>query len=159
MKKYIVLGIIFFLTGCVPKTQMMINASGTMMKCYSYDAGSLGIPMAFEIQNDCTESSRKAGYLELERAGVVGLTFNQDDPPTVIKVENNSPAQKEGIVPGDKVIAVNGQSVKKVIEVKALLFGPIGTQVEILTVREGIEKAYTLILTSYVDIYGTPKKQ
>ena len=61
---------------------------------------------------------------------------------TVVTPIEDSPADKAGIKPGDKIIKINGETTKNISLIKAvkLMRGPKGTTVTITVMREGFRK-------------------
>jgi carboxyl-terminal processing protease len=71
----------------------------------------------------------------------VGISMEkQGDYITVIKVFPLSPAEKSGIMMGDKIAAVNGKNVvgASIDEAASLIRGPAGTKVTIGIIRQGL---------------------
>lgn len=70
----------------------------------------------------------------------VGMEIGiKDDVITVVAPLKGNPAQKAGILPGDKIIAIDGQPTRNISVDKAvkLIRGKVGTKVKITVVREG----------------------
>jgi carboxyl-terminal processing protease len=70
----------------------------------------------------------------------IGVSMEkQGDYITVIKVFSLSPAEKSGIMTGDKIAAVNGKNIVGVSidEAASLIRGPAGTKVTIGIIRQG----------------------
>ena len=86
-------------------------------------------------------------FLELKTAtkgefGGLGIHISsQDDYITVISVIEGTPASRAGLMPGDKIIKVKGESTKDWSATKAAsqMRGPKGTSVDITIQREGLE--------------------
>jgi S1-C subfamily serine protease len=154
--------VIIAMSGCASYSQIMINAQGQMYRCGSYGSGLVGIAHANQINEDCIESLRSAGYIELEKAGVIGITLGDqsqtDTILTIIKVADNSPAFSSGIHQGDVLVAINEQSVRKLLDAKVLLFGLAGTKVSLTTRRNVQENKVTLVRAPYTRVYGMPAK-
>ncbi len=88
---------------------------------------------------DLKEFDAVYGSLEGAVEGV-GIQVQQDeDYISVIKVYTGSPAQKAGILSGDKIAEVNGESVKGMLleDVVAKVKGTAGTKVKIGVLRQG----------------------
>jgi len=71
----------------------------------------------------------------------IGIHFDViDDYLTVITPIPGSPSEKLGLMPGDKIIGINGESAIGIsmAEVPKKLKGPKGTSVDITVAREGI---------------------
>ena len=81
----------------------------------------------------------KALQIPSEDMGTIGLKINQDKKTqelTVVNPIEKSPAYKAGILPGDVLIKIDGQSTRNMNEYEAikLIRGPIGSEL-ILTIR------------------------
>lgn len=75
------------------------------------------------------------------------IHVREDDTGVDIEqVEPGGPAQKAGILPGDIIIAVDGQSVAgmNITGVKALVQGEKGTEITLTVLRKGEEKSFTM---------------
>lgn len=81
------------------------------------------------------EAQQQAESLEGEFEGIGAYVANQDGKFTITQPMHNSPAEKAGLIPGDVVTEVNGESIEGLGEssVIAKIRGPAGTEV-ILTV-------------------------
>jgi serine protease Do len=150
------------IVGCASYSQIMINAQGQMYRCGSYGSGLIGIAHANQINEDCIQSMRSAGYIELEKAGVIGATFaNQTEADTIltiIKVADNSPASASGIRQGDVLASINGQRVRKIADAKVLLFGFAGTKLSIVVRRNTQDINLNLTRAPYTEVFGMPAK-
>lgn len=79
----------------------------------------------------------------------IGVTIRSEENEQgfeILQVEPGSPAKEGGILPGDVIVAVDGQSVvgKDVEATKSIVVGDIGTTVDITFVRQGREQTVTL---------------
>ncbi|MEP9410274.1 MAG: PDZ domain-containing protein [Candidatus Brocadia sp.] len=146
----------FCFSGCASYSQIMINAMGEWQRCASYGYGVMGIATADSIQNDCVKSLRAAGYIEIEKAGVIGTYLSDEDTPLIIKVKENSPAYIAGIKAGDKITKIDGQNVSNKRDARLLLFGMADTPVELTIDRDGVETSYKLIRASFTKVFGMP---
>ena len=86
------------------------------------------------------------GSLEGAVEGVGIQVQLTDSYVTVMKVFTGSPAQKAGILSGDKIAKVNGESVIKqsLEDVVAKVKGPAGTKVKLGILRQGAKNILTL---------------
>ena len=151
---YLLLPSVFFITGCASHSQIMINAVGEWQRCASWGYGVIGVATADTIQNDCIKSLHAAGYIEIEKAGVIGAYFSSENIPIIIKVKENSPADIAGLKAGDKITAINGQKVASTKDAKILLFGMADTPVELTISRDGVENSYKLVRASFTKVFG-----
>ena len=79
----------------------------------------------------------------------IGVTIRSEENEQgfeILQVEPGGPAKEGGILPGDVIVAVDGQSVvgKDVEATKSIVVGDIGTTVDITFVRQGREQTVTL---------------
>jgi C-terminal processing protease CtpA/Prc len=143
-------------------SQLLVDAGGNMYRCSSWGHGYVGTPQAKKIQRDCLSDMKGAGYIEIEKAGVVGLYLSEQSPTdmvvTVLKIVPNSPADKADIRGGDKIAAIDGQPVKHNMDAKILLFGIAGTPVRLTLLRGDESITKDIIRASYVSVFGMPKE-
>jgi carboxyl-terminal processing protease len=73
------------------------------------------------------------------------LIQDQNGAITVTQVFPHSPAQNGGVMPGDRIVVVNGERVAgfRIDSVSARLLGPIGTKVEVTFARPGVGQPIT----------------
>lgn len=85
------------------------------------------------------------GTLEGEVEGIGIQVEKQGDYIAILKVYTGSPAQKSGLLTGDRIAEVNGKSVKglELEEVIGLVKGQAGTTVKVGILRQGSEKIAT----------------
>jgi S1-C subfamily serine protease len=156
----LILVVLLSFIGCATYSQLFINADGTIMQCTATGQGIIGMATASNAVDDCKQNMKSAGYIELERAGVVGIQFSESKNDTLIKVLkifDSSPAQLAGIQPGDKVIIIDGQEINNVQDARHLLFGKAGSIVEIVILRDEEQIPLTLTRAPYKKVYGNPK--
>ncbi|MBI2830836.1 MAG: S41 family peptidase [Chloroflexi bacterium] len=81
--------------------------------------------------------------------GIGAYVGVKDNQITFIAPIEDSPAQKAGIRPGDKLIKINGESVEGLTITEAILKiqGPAGTDVTITVLHEGEKEPVTLTIT------------
>ncbi len=95
------------------------------------------------------ENGDEVDLLTNGRYGGIGVTIgSRDGAIQIITVMDGYSAQRAGIIPGDKILEVDGVKVsnKKPEEVRALTRGEPGTEVRILIQREGEQKPLTFVL-------------
>jgi carboxyl-terminal processing protease len=80
--------------------------------------------------------------------GIGALIHKQGEYVVVSEPYENFPAQKSGLVPGDKILEVDGQSAKgkTTDDVSRILKGEPGTTIELLIEREGTDKPFLVNL-------------
>ncbi len=81
----------------------------------------------------------------------LGIYITQDEDKfiKIISPILGTPASKAGLLPGDKIIAINGKDVRKMTldEAVSKLKGPKGTTVEITILRKGKRKPFDVVVT------------
>lgn len=101
--------------------------------------GMLGTLDPYSTYFDSSES--EAFYHDLQGTiEGIGVTLEiRDGYVVVFKVYSNSPAEKAGILPGDRIISIDGKSVigTSVEEAAQLLRGDAGTTVSLRILRDG----------------------
>ena len=88
----------------------------------------------------------------------IGITIQQASQGyLVVKVNADGPADKAGILPGDIIVAVDGQSVTELSmnEGKELVRGPEGTDVTITVLREGEERTLAMTRATVKTVVAT----
>ena len=80
----------------------------------------------------------------------IGAQLSANDPndvPEITVVFPNSPAEKAGVKAGDKIKTVSGAEMKGLTaeEVANKIKGPDGTTVELVLVRAGVEKPFSIV--------------
>jgi len=146
------------LSGCASYSAMFVNANGQVERCAATGGGGLGIAMAADAVNDCVKNMHAAGFLELERAGTIGVTLAEGEAgkhPRVLKVFPGSPAERVGIKPGDLFAKVDGQDVWHQSEASVLLFGEAETTVAVTVTAAGQDKTLIVRRIPYTTVYGT----
>lgn len=151
----ILLSISFILSSCVSQHQLMVGPDGTIQDCHATGYGLIGATLAGQSVDECMSALKKAGFIEIEKAGVIGVTFRTDST-YILKVTPKSPADKAGFQPGDFISKINHQKVIVPKDAQLLLFGEARTPVKISVIRNGTEKEYDLKLWFYTEIYGRP---
>jgi carboxyl-terminal processing protease len=110
--------------------------------------GMLGTLDPYTVYID-REEGDEVDLLTSGQYGGIGVTIGvRDGAVRVINVMEGYSAQRQGIVPGDKFLQIDGVKVggKKPDEVRSLTRGEPGTQVKILVEREGESKPLEFIL-------------
>ena len=147
----------FFLlvSACASYHRLMIGPDGSVQDCYATGQGIIGMASASKYANECADNLKRLGYIEIEQAGAVGITFRIDSA-YALKVEPNSPADKVGIKGGDKIIEINNVEVVSAKDAIMLLFGEAGTELSI-TYQRGVNRfSSKLVRAFYTELYGRP---
>jgi carboxyl-terminal processing protease len=81
-----------------------------------------------------------------EYGGIGALIHQQGDYVIVSEPYEGSPAQKAGLLPGDKILSINERDAKgkSVSDVSAVLKGEPGTRLQLEVQREGYDKPQTI---------------
>ena len=153
----VVVGVLGGMSGCASNSQVFINPNGDLYKCATSGVGLVSIVQSGMMQEDCIKSIKSAGYLEIEKAGVVGLTMlpMAEGGIKIIKVTPKSPAEIAGILAGDYLVTIDNTPVSTMGEVKELLFNTVGTTVSIKTRREHTELVTNMTRVARSDTFGT----
>jgi len=93
---------------------------------------------------DQMEESMKGEY-----AGVGMIVSKEDGFIEVVSPFEGSPAAKAGLLPGDKIISIEGKSTSSmgVFDAVKLLKGNVGTTVTLQVYRKGVSKPFKVTLT------------
>lgn len=153
----LILSLCVWVAGCATYSQVFVNADGHIMQCAATGQGVIGMATASNAVRSCTANMLAAGYIEIERAGVIGVSLSTSEPGSpvrILKVADLSPAQAAGIRPGEQIISIDGQPVLNVTDAKHLLFGLAGTEVEVVILKRDEKKAYRLLRAPFPKIYG-----
>lgn len=95
------------------------------------------------------ENGDEVELLTTGKYGGIGVTIgSRDGSIQVITVMDGYSAQRQGILPGDKIIEVDGQKVanKKPDDVRSLTRGEPGTETHVTIEREGEKAPLTFVL-------------
>ena len=79
----------------------------------------------------------------------IGISFRMEkDTVTVMSVIHGGPAEKVGLIPGDRIISANGQSLLKMESSKVMkhLKGEKGSEVKLTIVRHGYEEPLAFVV-------------
>ncbi len=82
----------------------------------------------------------------------IGISFQMiDDTLSVMQTIAGCPAEKVGVVAGDKIIAVSGKNIAGVkmptSDISKMIRGPRGTDVSVKIVRQGVAKPIDFLIT------------
>jgi C-terminal processing protease CtpA/Prc len=125
-----------------------MGPNGELKTCASTSQaqGIGGIILAHNRFKRCVNDIKANGYREIEGIGSIGITLYSSEASgfRVLKVYDNSPAARAGVVRGDIITAINGKYTVHRPDVFQV-FGEVGSPVEITISREGKEAAYRLV--------------
>jgi S1-C subfamily serine protease len=101
--------------------------------------------MAINIFNDCINSYKQLGYIEIEQVGVPVFLLIEGNPPIIEKVQQGFPADRAGIMVGDKIVTVNGKKSVSIQDVIRFGFCKPGEPINFQIDRNGEIKEFTVI--------------
>ncbi len=146
----------------MPEHLLKLMYSGNIISNFYVDAPDndkvveAGIKaMLKELDPHSTYSNPKETKALLEQMeggfGGIGIQFNiVSDTLYVIQTTKNGPSERAGLLPGDKIVAVNDTAIAGVkmerSEIMSRLRGKEGSEVEIDVVRRGVGKTLTFRL-------------
>ena len=110
--------------------------------------GMLGTLDPYTVYID-KENGDEVELLTNGKYGGVGVTIGfRDGAVRVISVMDGYSAQRQGILPGDRFLKINGTDVagKKPDEIRSLTRGDPGTEVKVIVEREGEAKQLEFVL-------------
>ena len=109
---------------------------------------ALDDPYSFFMTPEEYEAYTSSFQGEFEGIGAY-VSVNDEDLIVVTELIENSPAEKAGILAGDIIVEIEGESVADMTFTEALLKirGPEGTSVDLLVSREGLEEPFTVSIT------------
>lgn len=129
-----------------------MGSNGDIKTCAStsQNMGMGGVLLANSRFSSCVDELKGNGYREIEAIGSIGISLYSTNAEglKIMKVYDNSPAAKSGIVRGDVITAING---KKVIQNGdfADVHGDIGSPVDITIKRNDKEIDFKLVKSKF----------
>jgi len=78
----------------------------------------------------------------------IGISYdlNFSDTPVIVKVFSNSPAARNGIIPGDIMLQVNGKNLKDLLEDEIVNIFASSQKINLLLLRQSIDSEFTVSL-------------
>jgi S1-C subfamily serine protease len=144
--------------GCATYSQLFVNADGQVMRCSATGQGVIGMAVASNATDKCSEDMKRMGYIEIEKAGAIGITFSQVTPDTlarIIRIQPGSPAQRGGLHVGDIIRLVDNQIVYSSKDAKLMMFGRANTRVYLRVQRADSTMPFDIVRMQYTRVYGT----
>lgn len=112
----------------------LVNNQGANAPC-------AGIELGLGLIRKCIDTFADAGFIRLPELGFSGLTLGTTpaDDGAITAVAPGSPAEKAGLHPGDRIVAVNDKPVRydPATSANRAIFGPRGEEVHLKIRRAG----------------------
>lgn len=108
---------------------------------------ALGDEQTFYMEPELYQS--ESSSLQGQYEGIGAHVDTEGDYLTIISPIEGSPAEKAGLLPGDKIIAIDGEDMTGVTpeEARLKVLGPAGTEVTLTVVREGEPEPLKFVIT------------
>ncbi len=138
----------------ISATKYFINTKRELTACTSsYQAWGLGVASAAIANSSniesCTKQLKAMGFFSVSEIGDAGMNLSTSGTVSVVGVAENSDAELQGIKVGDQILRVSKQAIQTDNEAYNLLFGDIGTRVEVITLRKSDTLRYSLVRESF----------
>jgi S1-C subfamily serine protease len=147
LRTVLVIGIAAVVVGCATSSSMYLANNGGIIRCSSSGAGLFGMAAQASSHNKCAQDVQSLGALPLEEAGVIGILFSSADA-SILRIIPGSPADRIGMKPGDRILEVDERPVLTGRDAQILMFGRLGTPVNIRYKAADGEKLVTLTRAS-----------
>lgn len=138
--------------GCASDSQTFIGPSGDLRNCASTSQaqGIGGIILAHSRFSKCVDEIKSHGYKEIELVGSIGVILYSTETTgfKVMKVCDNSPAAKAGIVRGDIIVAIKGKNALQKSNFDPV-FGEVGSPVDVTVYRDGKEVTFNIVRAKF----------
>jgi carboxyl-terminal processing protease len=108
---------------------------------------ALGDEQTFYMEPELYQS--ESSSLQGQYEGIGAHVDTEGDYLTIISPIEGSPAEKAGLLPGDKIIAIDGDDMTGVTpeEARLKVLGPAGTEVTLTVAREGEPEPLKFVIT------------
>lgn len=131
--------------------QLAANYDGKIDEAKLIDGASRGLVAAagdqYTVFMDADEAKAFNDDLTGQIGGGIGAEIGvRNDSPTIIRILADNPAQKAGLLAGDVIVGVNGESTAEWDAAKTAqaIRGEVATTVKLSVVRAGEEKEFTV---------------
>ena len=139
---------------CAAHRQVLINPAGQSLTCWANGTDPSGVAQVDNSMEACLRRAHTDGFIEIERAGAVGLLL-ADGELRVLQARPNTPAATAGVVAGDFILKVGGLEVRTPEEAGRLLLGEIGQPVEVtFRMADASQWTVTMVRIAWTAIYG-----
>lgn len=149
---------ISLLFGCASYSKVLINQEGQAATCVVSGEGIFGVAAAGDAYKSCLTGLHNLGFIEVEKAGSIGINFDFENPPRIIRVIDGSPANTSGLRFGDQVFKVDSSEVKTKYDAELLLFGNKGDKKLLSIKRDSVVLTFELSLGSVSNTNGRIKQ-
>jgi carboxyl-terminal processing protease len=108
---------------------------------------ALGDEQTFYMEPEIYQS--ESSSLQGQYEGIGAHVDTEGDYLTIVSPIEGSPAEKAGLMPGDKIIAIDGEDMTGVSpeEARQKVLGPAGTEVTLTVAREGESEPLKFVIT------------
>lgn len=137
--------------------ELKANYDGKLDTTALIDGASRGMVAAagdqYTVFMDPTEAADFNKSLSGEVSGIGAEIGVRNSEPTIIRVIVDSPAEKAGLLPGDQLVSVNGDSLQHATADQAAIKvrGDAGTSVKLTVLRGGITHDFTIMRAKISD--------
>ena len=143
------------LFGCATYSEVMVGPNGDVIHCSVTGQGVIGMATAHNAKGSCVKDMEAIGYLPLDEAGVVGITF-ETSTLRLVKVEFLGPAYAAGMRPGNTIVEVDHVKVSDQKTANTLLFGRPKTRVAVeWRTSQGSQRGAMIEREPYKVVYQT----
>jgi carboxyl-terminal processing protease len=131
----------YYVSQPVDDTQLMQGAIKGMVSSLTTGLNYYETPEEFQASQDALNGT--------DYTGIGAWMDTSRDYLTVVSVMKGSPAEKAGLLPGDQIVAIDGQDMTgttpEIARTKVL--GPEGTDVTLTILRQGEQKTFDVTIT------------
>jgi carboxyl-terminal processing protease len=131
----------YYVSQPVDDTQLMQGAIKGMVSSLTTGLNYYETPEEFQAAQDALNGT--------DYTGIGAWMDTSQDYLTVVSVMKGSPAEKAGLLPGDQIVAIDGQDMTgttpEIARTKVL--GPEGTDVTLTILRQGEQKTFDVTIT------------
>lgn len=138
--------------------ELKANYDGKLDTSKLVDGAARGMVAAagdrYTVFMDKAESDDFAKQLSGEVSGIGAEIGVRSDQPNILRVIVDSPAEKAGIMAGDVIVSVNGESVDKADSstVASKIRGEAGTSVKLVLKKDDVSREVTIVRAKISDV-------
>jgi carboxyl-terminal processing protease len=137
--------------------ELKANYDGKLDTSKLVDGATRGMVAAagdrYTVFMDKAESDDFAKQLSGEVSGIGAEIGIRSDQPNILRVITDSPAEKAGVMAGDVIVSVNGESVDKAdsATVAGKIRGDAGTSVKLVLKKDDVTREVTIVRAKISD--------